>query len=217
MAGSSLSEPLLAAGVSQTEIDVNEYGVGVIIKDSAYAATNHYIQQSKQFFPKRKLYKYVYFQRMRWLVAFLFFINLLSFDSFYVAIIMDMINLIFLIIFLQHQCVNCCTMHIVRKQPVIEKQRKRNNFYKVCIRELNGVFLENYQRNVGVVALNEQEIELQAFNRVAVMLMNHARCYSVVYLITVAIMCGYSGYFTFFTYGQWKPSDQFPLIRKWIK
>jgi len=196
---------LLAA--QKTTYGLKEYGQAVKVKESVYAATNHYIRQSRPFFPKKWLCVYVYFQRMRWLLVLLFFINLFSFDSLYLALGMDAINLIFILIFLQHQCVNCCTMSYVLKQPVDEKQIPRNTFLEISVRELYGVYAINHQRKIGAIACSEQKVRFQIFNKVAEMLMKHAKRYSNICFLVIICMAAYSGYFTWKRWGQWDTND----------
>ena len=189
-------------------------GYRVKIKDSVYAASNHYIRESQPLFENKRLRVYFYFQRMRWLLVLLFVINLFCFDSFYLALGMDCINFIFLLIFLQHLQVNCCTMRYVLQQPVVDNQLERNKILELSKRELTGLVAINHQRKVGVIAANEQKVRFQVFNRVAEMLMKHAKCYSYICFLVVVCMGAYSGYFTWKKWGQWETKDQFVILKK---
>lgn len=206
--------PLIASGgLHTTSITLEEYGRAIRIKDSAFAATNHFIRQSRPFFPKRKFREYFYFKRMRWLIALLFLANFLCFDSLYMALAMDTVNLLLLFIFLQHQVVNCCTMTYVRSQPVIDSQQAWNTFYKFSVCELQGAFLQIYESGLGYVALSEQEVQVQVFNKVADMYMKHAQCYSIWFLLLIIFMASYSGFWSYAHWGEWKPCQQFIHFR----
>ena len=120
---------------------------------------------------------------------------------------------VFLLIYLQHMCVNCCTMRLVRQQPVITEQKLSNNFYKISVVEMTGVFAVNYQQNIGALKLNEQEFKMQAFNSVAEMFMNHAQRYSNICFLVVICMSGNSGYFTYHKWGDLGLDQQFMFMR----
>ena len=209
-------QPLLGvADIRETEVKIEEYGRNVKVKKSAFSATNHFIRQSRPFFPTQNLHQYLYFSRMRWIVLFMFIANIFCFDSLYMSLVMDVINIIFLFIFLQHQFVNCCTMRYVRKQPVIEYAPAWNTFYKLSVRELQGTILTAYHDNVGVgfVSLNQGEVKFQVFNGMADMYMRHARCYSIVFFLLVVLMSGNSAYWTYARWGRWSSGEQFCIFR----
>ena len=217
----TLQQPLLGdfdvnvGVVDHTQVSVEEYGRSTTIKHSAFAATNHFIKTSRPFFPNRKLHKYIYCPNMRWFIGFLFLVNFLCPTSWYVCLGMDTFNAIFLIIFLQHQIVNCHSMRFVRKQPVMDGLHHWNTFYKLTVHQLQGVFLDRYQANsgAGFVQLNSGELRFQVFNKVALMYMDHARRYSLVYLLLVVLMAGWSGYWSSVRWEEWKWEDQFKIFR----
>ena len=202
--------------LDETRVTIEQYGYNVSLKDSCYAKTNHFIIQSRPFFPRNKLRTYIYFRRMRWLVAFIFLVNFFSMLSFYLSLIMDGLNFIFLIIFLQHQYINCHTMRYVRMQPVISSETQLNNFYKLTVQQLNGVFLACYRAGggAGFMALETGEVKFQVFNHRAVWYIKQAKKMSIIFLMMLLFMAGYSGTATYLRWGEWSTKEQFEIFRK---
>lgn len=201
------------ANLNRLEVGIENYGTSVTIRDGEHSRTNHYIECSRSFFPGRTLYKYIIFRWMEFVVFFSFVVSILSFLSLYLAVVMDLINLAFLVIYLQHVIfVNCHTMLFVRKQPVISDQKSGNDFYKLTVRELSGTMLTNYENNIGVISLNEGEVKFQAFNQNAIHSMDEAKRNSNRYLLVVMFMCAYSA---IFTYVNRERTDEFLALKKW--
>ena len=187
-------------GVQFRKVEVKETGKSVTVRDTSHARANHYIKQSRPYFPKEKLRTYIdcpnFLNFARGLcVASLFGALVAGGGSRAIPVIFLVACLLFFIIYCQHEMVNQKSLPFVKKQPVFDSQISGNSFYEVTVTELNGVALQNYQAGVGFIALSQGKIEFQAFNRNAIGSMSDARCQSRLMLVLFLAAAIYNCYF----------------------
>ena len=163
------------AQVRSTQIQVESTGFSVNTRDSSHASTNHYIKESRPFFPNEKLPIYIDFPYFYCFSRLLCFASLLGAMAagggskyLYLPVGFFAACLLFFFIYCQHEWVNQKSLPFVLKQPVIENQRSQNCFYEVTVTELDGIALHNYEAGVGFVQLSQGTIKFQAFNRIAI-------------------------------------------------
>lgn len=188
--------------VRSTQVTVETTGIGVSIRDSSHAFTNHYIKQSRTYFPNEKLSIYIdcpffyTFARLLWFGS-LFGILVAAGKSeyLYLPVAFFVSCLLFFLIYCQHEWVNQKSLPVVFKQPVIENQRSENDFYQITITELGGIALQNYEAGVGFVQLSQGKIEFQAFNKRAIRNMSNSKRRSRLMLCLFFLASLYNGYF----------------------
>ena len=179
-------------GVQFRKVEVKEIGKSVTVRDASHAKTNHYIKQSRPYFPKEKLSTYIDFPNFLKFARVLCVASLFGALSKTSSIIFFVACLLFLIIYTQHEMVNQKSLPFVLKQPVFDSQRLENSFYEVTVTELSGVALQNYQTGVGFIALSQGKIKFQAFNRNAIKYMSNANCQSRLMLVLFSVAAVYN-------------------------
>lgn len=190
------------------QIKVEEVGVHKEVRDEVHARANHYIEESRPYFPNAQLPKYIdcpYFLRVARLVCFASLICTLVVKisgSVSKAIPIGFFGacLLFFFIYCQHERVNQMSLPLVLKQPVFDSQRRLNEFYQVTVTELDGIALQNYQAGVGFIQLTQGKIKIQAFNRKAIRQMSDAKCQSRLMLFLFLLSVIYNGVFYILPY-----------------
>ena len=186
--------------VRAEHIEIKNVGTTAKIRDEVHAHANHYIKQSKPYFPNDKLLTYIdcpYFLRVaRWLCfASLFGALVAAGASKFIPVSFLVACLLFFLFYCQHEWVNQKTLPVVHKQPFLRDQRGNNKFYELTITELNGIALQNYQAGIGFVELSQGKIEFQAFNNTAKKHMSDAKCQSRLMLLLFLAAFIYNCYF----------------------
>ena len=165
--------------VKYTEIEVEEVGGSVTIRDEAHAKANHYIKESRPYFPHEKLPIYIdclYFLKFAraFCLASVLGIWKVSGGSVIMQVVLFIGCLAFLTVYGQHELVNQRSLPTVLKQPVLAGQKSTNAFYEVTVTDLEGIALQNYQAGVGFVSVSQGKIKFQAFNKRAKKYMRRA-------------------------------------------
>ena len=186
--------------VREEHIEIKDVGTTVTIRDEIHARTNHYIKQSKRYFPKDKLPTYIdcpYFLRVaRWLCFVSLFGALVATGSSkFIPVFFLVACLLFFLFYCQHEWVNQKTLPVVHKQPFLPDQGDPNKFYEVTITKLTGIALQNYQAGIGFVQLSQGKIKFQAFNNTAKKYMSDAKCQSRLMLLLFLAASVYNCYF----------------------
>ena len=186
--------------VRAEHIEIKDVGNAVKIRDEIHAHTNHYIKQSKPYFPNDKLLTYIdcpYFLRVARCLCFasLFGALVAAGASKFIPVFFLVACLLFFLFYCQHEWVNQKTLPVVHKQPFLPDQRVNNTFYEVTITELDGIALQNYQAGIGFVELSQGKIEFQAFNNTAKKHMSDAKCQSRLMLLLFLAAFVYNCYF----------------------
>ena len=186
--------------VRAEHIEIKNVGTTAKIRDEVHAHANHYIKQSKPYFPNDKLLTYIdcpYFLRVaRWLCfASLFGALVAAGASKFIPVSFLVACLLFFLFYCQHEWVNQKTLPVVHKQPFLRDQRGNNKFYELTITELTGIALQNYQAGIGFVELSQGKIEFQAFNNTAKKHMSDAKCQSRLMLLLFLAAFIYNCYF----------------------
>lgn len=167
------------AHVRSTHVTVESTGVFVKSGGSCHALTNHYIKESRPFFPNEKLPGYIdvpFFYglaRLVWFASLFGFLAATGMKSKYPFFLYFPLGffiacLLFFFIYCQHEWVHKKSFPVVLKQPIIDSQKTENDFYEVTLTELDGMALQNYESGVGFVQLTQGKIQFQAFNRNAI-------------------------------------------------
>ena len=156
--------------VKHTEIAVEEVGRSVTIRDEAHAKANHYIKQSRQYFPHEKLAIYIdcpYFLKFArtFCLASVLGIWKVSGGSVIMQVVLFIGCLAFLTVYGQHELVNQRSLPTVLKQPIFAGQKSLNKHYEVTVTDLEGII--NYQAGVGFVSVSQGKIKFQAFKKTA--------------------------------------------------
>ena len=186
--------------VHTKRVEIKDVGIKAEVRNEIHAYTNHYIKQSKRYFPNEKLRIYIncpHFLKIAPIPGgFSIFGGIVVLGApkavpvfFFVAC------LTLFMIFCQHEWVNQKTLPFVHKQPFLNLQKNLNQFYEVTITELDGIALQNYQAGIGFVELTQGKIQFQAFNKTAKKHMSDAKCQSRVLLLAYLVASVYNGYF----------------------
>ena len=167
-----------------TRIEMEDVSMSAKVRDAVHAKTNHYIKESRPYFPNENLPTYIDCPYLLNLARVTFFASL--FGALVVAgafmvmlpLVLFAVCLLFFALYCQHERVNQKSLPIVLKQPVFEGQKRyRNAFYEVTVTDLDGIALRNYQAGVGFAKLSQGKIKFQAFNKEAIRNMSDARCH----------------------------------------
>jgi len=187
--------------VRYTQVKIEDVGgETVTVRDEMHAKANHYIKQSRPYFPNEKLPTYIdcrYFLRTARILcgASLFGALVTSGGSKGIPVFFFTACLLFFIFYCQHQWVNQKSLPVVFKQPVLSHQEHNNSFYEVTVTELDGIALQNYQAGIGFIELSRGKIRFQAFSPKAMKFMSDAKCHSRLMLLLFAMASAYNGYF----------------------
>ena len=186
--------------VHAERVEVKDVGITVEVRDEIHAHTNHYIKQSKRYFPNEKLRVYIYCPHFLKITpipgGFSVFGGIVVYGApKAIPLFFFVVCLLLFLIFCQHEWVNQKTLPIVHKQPFFYDQRGLNCFYEVTITELDGIALQNYQAGIGFVEVTRGKIEFQAFNKKAKKHMSDAKCQSRVLLLAYLVASIYNCYF----------------------
>lgn len=172
------------------KIEVEDVGKSTFVRDTPHARSNHFIEQSRPYFPNAKLPTYFDTQCCN----FLTFAKLFCFASLFGALAATgwsvIIPVFFFIgclalfvVYCQHERVNQKSLPTVMTQPVIASQNSLNSFYEVTVTDLDGIALQNYQAGVGFITVSQGKVKLQVFNTKAIEYMMSARCQSRLMMI----------------------------------
>ena len=186
--------------VKHTKIAVEEVGRSVTIRDEAHAKANHYIKQSRQYFPHEKLPIYIdcpYFLKFArvFCLASVLGIWKVSGGSVIMQVVLFIGCLALLTVYGQHELVNQRSLPTVLKQPIFAGQKSTNNFYEVTVTDLEGIALQNYQAGVGFVSLSQGKIKFQAFNKTAKKYMSSAVWNSRLMMVLFSVGTVYNCFF----------------------
>ena len=186
--------------VRYTQVKVEEVGETVTLRDEMHAKANHYIKQSRPYFPNEKLPTYIdcpYFLRIARILCGLSLFGALaaSGESIGVPAFFLTACLLFFLFYCQHQWVNQKSLPVVFKQPVYANQKSSNNFYEVTVTQLDGIALQNYQAGIGFIEVSRGKIKFQAFNAKGKKSMSDAKCHSRLMLLLFAMASAYNCYF----------------------
>lgn len=186
--------------VKHTEIEVEEVGGSVTIRDEAHAKANHYIKESRPYFPHEKLPIYIdcpYFLKFAraFCLASVLGIWRVSGGSVIMQVVLFIGCLAFLTVYGQHELVNQRSLPTVLKQPVLAGQKSTNAFYEVTVTDLEGIALQNYQAGIGFVSVSQGKIKFQAFNKRAKKYMRRAIWNSRLMMVLFSVGAVYNCYF----------------------
>ena len=187
--------------VKHTKIEVEEVQCRTVtIRDEAHAKANHYIKQSREYFPHEKLPIYIdcpYFLKLAraFCLASVLGIWKVSGGSVIMQVVLFVGCLAFLTVYGQHELVNQRSLPTVLKQPIFAGQKSTNNFYEVTVTDLEGIALQNYQAGVGFVSVSQGKIKFQAFNKTAKKYMRRAICNSRLMMALFSVGAVYNCYF----------------------
>ena len=186
--------------VKHTEIEVEEVGGSVTIRDEAHAKANHYIKESRPYFPHEKLPIYIdcpYFLKFAraFCLASVLGIWKVSGGSVIMQVVLFIGCLAFLTVYGQHELVNQRSLPTVLKQPVLAGQKSTNAFYEVTVTDLEGIALQNYQAGVGFVSVSQGKIKFQACNKRAKKYMRRAIWNSRLMMVLFSVGAVYNCYF----------------------
>ncbi|XP_078373100.1 uncharacterized protein LOC144656741 [Oculina patagonica] len=194
---------LLATGrtevgrVQCTQVKLEDDGGDIVtVRDEIHAHSNHYIKQSRRYFPNEKLPTYIRFPYFLGTARVVLFVSLFGALAEPAGCVLLFIAcLMFFFVFCQHQWVNQKSLPVVYKQPVFDGQETNNAFYKMTVTELDGVALQNYQAGIGFIKLSQGKIQFQAFTKTAMKYMSDAKCQSRLMLVLFAMAFAYNSYF----------------------
>ena len=186
--------------VHTRQVEIKDVSETAKVGNEIHAYTNHYIKESKPYFPNEKLRIYIYCPHFLKIApipgGFSIFGGIVVLGApKAVPVCFFVVCLLLFMIFCQHEWVNLKTLPIVHKQPFINHQYGLNRFYEVTITELNGIALQNYQAGIGFVELSQGKIQFQAFNKKAKKHMSDAKCQSRVLLLAYLVASVYNCYF----------------------
>lgn len=144
--------------VHAKRVEIKDVGITVKVRNEIHAHTNHYIKQSKRYFPNEKLRIYIncpHFLKIAPIPGgFSIFGGIVVLGApKAVPVFFFVVCLLLFMIFCQHEWVNQKTLPFVHKQPFLNLQKRFNEFYEVTITELDGIALQNYQAGIGFVEL----------------------------------------------------------------
>ena len=198
-----LPGPTTLSGANYTQVSVKDVGRTITIGSAPHMQANHFINQTRKYFPRSKLETYFFacfslfgaVMRLLFLVSCLGALSLLGGDYKLVPACLFVLCSTGIAVFAQHEVVNRKTLPVVFLQPTIDGQRSLNAFYRVTVTELSGLTLENYRAGVGFVQLAGGSVEFQAFNRQAIENIKRARRFSRIMLALFVCAAVYNLYF----------------------
>lgn len=186
--------------VHTKRVEIKAVGITAKVRNETHAKTNHYIKESKCYFPIEKLRVYIYCPHFLKFApipgGFSIFGGIVVLGALKaVPVCFFVVCLLLFMFFCQHEWVNQKTLPIVHKQPFLDHQKSADEFYDVTITELNGIALQNYQAGIGFIELSQGKIQFQAFNKKAKKHMSDAKCQSRVLLLAYLVASIYNCYF----------------------
>ena len=189
--------------VQYTQVNVKDVSRSVTVRNERHAKANHYIKESRPYFPNEKLPTYIdcpYFMQLAQALFGLSLLGALVAAGAPRALPMCCfaVCLLFIFFFCQHEWVSQKSLPVVFRQPVFGSQRTNNAFYEVTVTELDGVALQNYQAGVGFIQMSQGKIKFQAFNKTGVKHMSDARCHSRLTLLIFVMAAASNCYFMAF-------------------
>jgi hypothetical protein len=132
---------------------VKSTGVAVHVTDNLYPQTNFYIQQSRGYFPDRKLQTYVYFYYFYIVYLIIFLGSFLAFLNFIYAFVMAAVNGAFLLMLTQHIFVIVTTMRFVIKQPSVPNRtlQLNNDHIEIDLEVYRAQYAASSNAGIGLV------------------------------------------------------------------
>ena len=181
-----ISGPVTVSSANHTQVSVQDVGRSVDVGTAPHMQANHFIKQTRKYFPRSKLRTYLWagFSQFRAVVSLIYIacslgaLSILGGDYKIVPGCLLVLAVVWIAVFAQHEVVNRKTLPVVFRQPTINGQRSLNAFYRVTVTELSGLTLENYRAGIGYVQLSGGSVEFQAFNRQAIGNIKRARVFS---------------------------------------
>lgn len=197
-----LADPVAIRGTNYTQVSVRDVGQPTTVSTAPHVRANHFIKQTRKYFPRCKLQTYICAFPLFRCTAMLLFIasclGALSLNGGYYSAVPAYCFLLCALgiaVFSQHEVINKRSVPVVLLQPVIDGQKMLNAFYRVTVTELSGITLENYRAGIGFLELSEGSVEFQAFNRNALRSIKQARRFSRVMLFLFSCAAVYNLYF----------------------
>ena len=156
-------ERVILGEFQQGRLTVQSVGKRVTISEGIYGHVNHYICQSRQYFPHRKLQTFAYFYYMLYVYVALIFPGSLLCFHFTMALIMAEIHLF--LFYCQHVHVCMGTLSYVEKQPTAPNHSMTlaNEHREIDFEEYQVRFAATSNAGVGFVTHSARMIKYQVF------------------------------------------------------
>ena len=179
--------------VNRDKITIKTTGNRVSIPGNMYGDTNFYIQQSKQYFPDRKLTTYVYFYYMYLAYPLIFFGSLAAPANFIYAFVMTGVNGLFLLIYIQHLYVITKTMRYVLQQHTVPNNSLalNNDHLEISLEVYRARYAATTDAGVGIVTQASGTIKLQLFKKSTTGVMRNSVAVSIFCFIGCVLMVLY--------------------------
>ena len=146
-------------------VQVENVGKPTNLPGNLYGDTNFYIRSSARYIGDRKLSTYIYFYYMQYIYFVVFLVSCLSPLNFVLAVIMTIINVVFLLLYSQHLYVNIKTMRYVLRQPTLpdNKLPTKNAHYKITMAEFSLAYAQTRECGIGIVSADGDSVQIQFF------------------------------------------------------
>ena len=190
------------AGVLRGRIlNIKETGTPTTIPGNIYGACNFYIQNSRDYVGGHPLTTYIYIHFMPYIYGVIFVASLFSPLLFYLAIVCFVLNIIFLLFYIQHMYVNIKTMRYVLKQPGVPNHllTHNNTFLEISLEEFAVAYAATKEAGFGIVSKEKGTVKIQVFKNTTKGKMKTCVWISTLSFLTAVALIAYCGVFAIIT------------------
>ena len=191
----SRTEDVETGVVRGTKVGVKQTGKTVKVDQYCFARANFYIEQSQQYFKGRKLTRYVYFSKfLHYAYVGVLIVGLVGAPfNFILAFLMMLLNIPYLIMFIQHMYVNIQTMRHVRKQPGVPDHTlsTSNAHLEITLEEFAASYAASQQAGLGLIVHGKGTVKIQVFTESAKTIMNYCFNISLMFFMFAILEIGW--------------------------
>ena len=188
----SRTEDVETVVVRATKVGIKQTETTVKVDQYMFARTNFYIEESQKYFEGRKLTRYVYISKiLHYAFIGVSIISIVGAPfNFIVALLMALINTLYLVMFFQNMYVNVQTMrHVLKQLGVPDHTLSTSNAHlEITQKTYAALYTASQQAGLGLkVQGDETALKIQVFTESAKRRMNFCIYLSSIYF-TFAIM-----------------------------
>lgn len=157
------------ASVTQDQVQIRQTGRPFTLPRSSYLKTNHYIKQSRSYFPRHNLFCYFYLRCLEQLVCLFFLLSFFGVFGGYFTMGTSIACLLCLAVLAQHESVSQQVLPVILHQAVFPWQKDSNAFYTIEVSRTQTMAAGSLCREgMGFVRIQGRGMQFQAFNEFAV-------------------------------------------------
>ena len=183
----SRTEDVETGVVCGTKVDFKQTGTIITVDQYPFAIVNFYIEQSRQYFKGRNLTRYVYSSKfLHYAYIGVLIVGLVGSPfNFILAFFMMLLNIPYLIMFIQHVYVTIQTVKHVLKQPgkPDDELPTSNAHLEITREEFAASYAASQQAGLGLIVHGKETVKIQVFSDSAKEKMKTSICLSWMYFI----------------------------------